>query len=138
MKLKYCPFCGGKAKFFDQYDDDGEETGGKYIECTQCHASSTCMFAEKCDAKPLLAERWNERAAGPVVSHVPVKRGDYWVLLSPTSSWQVVYVRDGQIYFHRGGSLTVDEFRHENPHASWSERLSPPTALRHRTEAKQS
>jgi Lar family restriction alleviation protein len=61
MKLEYCPFCGGKAKFFDHIGDDGNETGGLLIECTECHASSPVMHAEKCDAKMELAGLWNER-----------------------------------------------------------------------------
>jgi Lar family restriction alleviation protein len=136
VKLKHCPFCGGKARFFEHIDDVGDETGGLLIECSQCKASSAVMHAEKFDPKPLLAESWNTRAGGPVKGDIPEKRGDYWVMLSPTSSWQVVYVRDGKIYFHRGGVLTADEFGHENPHALWGERLVPPTPTRRLSEAQ--
>lgn len=56
MKLKPCPFCGGKPKRSETPE------GGHYIECRQCNASSTLMFPDKCDVSDLLAERWNNRA----------------------------------------------------------------------------
>lgn len=63
MKLKSCPFCGGKAGF------DESKEGGIYIECEDCHSGSCMMFPDKCDVRPLLAERWNARAsAGSILS----------------------------------------------------------------------
>lgn len=53
--LEPCPFCGGAAQFH-------EEPVGQFVECTMCHASSVAMRAEKVDARPLLAEKWNARA----------------------------------------------------------------------------
>lgn len=55
MSLKRCPFCGGRAKF----GTDGAD--GEFVECAKCRASSVLMRPEKCDAKELLAERWNQR-----------------------------------------------------------------------------
>jgi hypothetical protein len=51
-----CPFCYGRAEFHES-----EDAGGVFIECGTCKASSTMMFPEKCDVRPLLAERWNQR-----------------------------------------------------------------------------
>jgi Restriction alleviation protein Lar len=59
MKLKPCPFCGGKAAF----RDDGRS--GEYVECRKCRACSAMMFPEKCDVKGLIAERWNNRSTPP-------------------------------------------------------------------------
>jgi len=52
--LLACPFCGGKARF-------AEHEGGEWIECSECTASTVCMYPCKEDVKELLAERWNAR-----------------------------------------------------------------------------
>lgn len=59
MKLAPCPFCSGEARLVHE-----EFTGGYWVECTKCKASSVQMFPDKCDVEPLLAERWNQRRQG--------------------------------------------------------------------------
>lgn len=54
ISLLGCPFCGGKARFADH-------EGGEWIECSECTASTVCMYPDKTDVKELLAERWNVR-----------------------------------------------------------------------------
>lgn len=64
-KLKPCPFCGGRAAFdVCNLEESPQNAGGEFIQCVECNASTALMFAEKCDAKPLLAELWNRRPRG--------------------------------------------------------------------------
>ena len=57
--LKRCPFCGAPAKFHEIKEGDNE--GSEYIECSQCHASTSLMYPLMDDVKELLAEKWNKR-----------------------------------------------------------------------------
>lgn len=54
-RLKSCPHCGGHAEI------DQSESGGYYIECLVCGASTQLIFATGDDPVPLLMERWNKR-----------------------------------------------------------------------------
>lgn len=60
--LKPCPFCGGKAEFFTI--EKGRDKGAHFIQCTNpaCETSTNLQWSLKEDARPMLAERWNERA----------------------------------------------------------------------------
>lgn len=58
MRLKKCPFCGSKAKFRRDKNNEGE-----WIECTKCMASTSIMFPFKDDVRELLYEKWNLRKA---------------------------------------------------------------------------
>ena len=74
-ELLPCPFCGGTARFgvvplkrkFCGEDTDVEniDHGGEYIECSNadCATSTMLIFPTMADAKPLLIEKWNRRAA---------------------------------------------------------------------------
>lgn len=64
--LSPCPFCGGEARFGQSSPtEDNDYAGAEYIECinARCFATTACMFPCMQDVKPLLAERWNKRAA---------------------------------------------------------------------------
>lgn len=64
-RLKPCPFCGGPGEYgVCDLKESPQNEGGEFIQCVECKASTTLMFAEKCDAKPLLAELWNRRPRG--------------------------------------------------------------------------
>ena len=50
IKLKPCPFCGGKAEIIKTYSTI-------WVKCLDCHASTTCRPTEAEAAKI-----WNRRA----------------------------------------------------------------------------
>lgn len=55
-----CPFCGS-----DKVATKNEHTdlsGGYYIECSACLASTGLRFACGEDPRPMLVEQWNRRA----------------------------------------------------------------------------
>jgi Lar family restriction alleviation protein len=63
MKLKPCPFCGSKAKYniVDNTDPGNPWSGGEFIECTACKASTSIMFPTMDSVKELVIEKWNLR-----------------------------------------------------------------------------
>lgn len=54
LKLKPCPFCGGKA-VMNEYS--GREYTCYYIECPHCHISTQVKYSETMTIKT-----WNRRA----------------------------------------------------------------------------
>jgi hypothetical protein len=44
-------------------DEDSENFGGYFIECIVCHCSTDLRFSCGDDARPLVIEKWNRRAA---------------------------------------------------------------------------
>lgn len=62
MKLKPCPFCGGRAKMHLVVADGDPNDGGKYIACESCNAGSAIMFPLMESVDALLSEKWNKRA----------------------------------------------------------------------------
>lgn len=57
-RLKACPFCGGEAEIV--HLDDGENTGGSCVSCTQCLASGNVEFGRKEN----FVANWNRRTPG--------------------------------------------------------------------------
>lgn len=49
-ELEICPFCGGKAEFF-------EEDEKISVKCTECECVLKCL----CDTKDKAIDQWNER-----------------------------------------------------------------------------
>lgn len=62
-KLKPCPFCGGKAHLKECDVRGSANFGGWFVECSACTASSPLRFSAGDDARPLVCEQWNSRAA---------------------------------------------------------------------------
>lgn len=64
-QLKPCPMCGSAAHFFRITDIDLREHGGEGICCDSqsCGLTTDLMWSLMEDCKPLLAEKWNRRAA---------------------------------------------------------------------------
>ena len=56
-----CAHCGS-TRASTQNQDPDHLTGGYYIECQDCGASTGLRFACGEDPKPLLVEQWNRRA----------------------------------------------------------------------------
>lgn len=63
QQLLPCPFCGASAAFFDT--EEGENAGGKWIQCTDCGVSSMIRFPLKEGVHDMLIEAWNRRVAVP-------------------------------------------------------------------------
>lgn len=67
VKLKNCPFCGGKAEFIDEADDwystysvDDEWVNlSMMVRCVECGAK---IEANENDAKEDIIDQWNTRA----------------------------------------------------------------------------
>jgi hypothetical protein len=59
-----CPFCGGEPELGVCEDENSQDFGGHFIQCTngRCMASIGLIFACGDEPDPLLVERWNERA----------------------------------------------------------------------------
>ena len=58
LKIKPCPFCGGKAELGKKQEDRGI-----YIFCTICDACTTIFVPIKDDPTELVIDRWNRRAS---------------------------------------------------------------------------
>lgn len=67
MKLKPCPFCGGKADWCMNVEKDGHEC--HLIQCTNCGILVDSVAPGICNAETLeecrnaLSQRWNNRPA---------------------------------------------------------------------------
>lgn len=57
-----CPFCGN-SKNLAILNERPDHSGGYFIACHACEASTGLRFACGDDPKPLLTEQWNRRAA---------------------------------------------------------------------------
>lgn len=66
LELKRCPCCGSAAEFRCVPGGGDENSGGEFIECIECGLTTPLLFPCMEDVKPLLAEKWNRRAAGPL------------------------------------------------------------------------
>ena len=58
IKLKPCPFCGGKAEFAlgEEYREEYKQSND-WIECNSCGTETACF-----DTPEEAAEAWNNRA----------------------------------------------------------------------------
>lgn len=61
-ELLPCPFCGN-AKNLAMVNEKHDHSGGYFIACPECGASTIMRYAMGDDPKPLLIEAWNRRAA---------------------------------------------------------------------------
>ena len=56
-----CPFCGN-AKSIAVANEKHDLSGGYFIACPSCYASTGLRYACGEDPRPLLVEQWNRRA----------------------------------------------------------------------------
>lgn len=56
-ELKSCPFCGGKAAYFDDFYREGFISAVSCVDCPACVIS-----AHEPEAKKELEEAWNKRS----------------------------------------------------------------------------
>ena len=61
-ELLPCPFCGSKEVSVAN-EEPHDNSGGYFIFCGECGASTNLRFAHGDDPVPLLREQWNRRAA---------------------------------------------------------------------------
>ena len=64
MKLLPCPFCGND-KNIGMANENHDHSGGYFIACPECGASTSLRYALGDDPAPLLIEQWNRRATLP-------------------------------------------------------------------------
>lgn len=65
-ELLPCPFCGGQAEHGAiEAEPDHPDTGGRFVQCTVCGASTNLRFACGDDPKPILRGQWNTRVQSP-------------------------------------------------------------------------
>lgn len=57
-----CPFCGN-SKNIAMVNEKHDHSGGYFIACPECMASTGLRYAMGEDPRPLLVEQWNRRAA---------------------------------------------------------------------------
>ena len=63
-RLKSCAHCGGEAEFGQvPHQPETENSGGVFVECLQCGATTRLVFPCVEDPRPILLEIWNRRAA---------------------------------------------------------------------------
>jgi len=60
-KLLPCPFCGNE-KNIAMANEKHDHSGGYFIACPACDASTGLRYAMGDDPRPLLVEQWNRRA----------------------------------------------------------------------------
>ena len=61
-KLLPCPFCGNEKNIV-MANEKHDHSGGYFIACPACDASTGLRYACGEDPRPLLVEQWNRRAA---------------------------------------------------------------------------
>nr|DAF86421.1 MAG TPA: restriction alleviation protein [Siphoviridae sp. ctCNm48] len=60
QELKYCPFCGGEARAFEEW---GLTTTRFYVRCMKCFCNTGTYNSRK-----LVIEKWNRRASQEVAA----------------------------------------------------------------------
>lgn len=60
QELKYCPFCGGEARVFEER---GLTTTRFYVRCMKCFCNTGTYNSRK-----LVIEKWNRRASQEVAA----------------------------------------------------------------------
>ena len=60
-QLKPCPFCGN-VRNIGMRNEKHNHSGGYFISCPECDASTGLRYAMGDDPRPLLIEAWNRRA----------------------------------------------------------------------------
>ena len=79
-KLLPCPFCSS-AEISIKNENPKDNSGGYFIECPGCGASTALRFACGDDPTHLLAEQWNRRAASHCLHQIQEpERGSFLVL----------------------------------------------------------
>ncbi|MGE8491537.1 Lar family restriction alleviation protein [Comamonas sp.] len=61
-----CPFCGASAAV--QNESPADNSGGYFVECKSCGASTNLRYACSDNPVPLLMEQWNARAPQAVAA----------------------------------------------------------------------
>lgn len=78
-KLLPCPFCSS-AEISIKNENPKDNSGGYFIECPGCGASTALRFACGDDPTHLLAEQWNRRAASHCLHQIQEpERGSFLV-----------------------------------------------------------
>lgn len=85
-----CPFCGNSKGLAVANENPQDLSGGYFIACPSCDASTGLRFACGEDPIPLLIEQWNRRAAlsaQPVAVAKIVRAGG---VDEQTIEWQIL------------------------------------------------
>lgn len=68
-ELLPCPFCGNSTNIA-MANEKHDHSGGYFIACPECDASTGLRYACGDDPRPLLIEQWNRRASQPTAEVV--------------------------------------------------------------------
>ena len=74
-----CPFCGND-KNTEIANERHDHSGGYFIDCPECHASTGLRFALGDDPRPLIIEQWNRRAALAQQAEPQEPVASYWLI----------------------------------------------------------
>lgn len=77
IKLLPCPFCNN-AEIAIKNENPKDNSGGYFIECPGCGASTSLRFACGDDPTHLLAEQWNCRATVHCLHQIQEPVADIW------------------------------------------------------------
>jgi len=76
LTLLGCPLCAKAAVFVEGVEVGSANFGGVWVQCSWCRLSSAVLFgAEGYDPRPVLALKWNARAAGLMVTSDEARHG---------------------------------------------------------------
>ena len=99
-----CPFCGNSKGLAVANENPQDLSGGYFIACPSCDASTGLRFACGEDPIPLLIEQWNRRAAlsaQPVAGAVALTDNQLEPVLE---AW---FVTDGTFYERMRAALSA-------------------------------
>ena len=77
IKLLPCPFCSN-AEIAIKNKNPKDNSGGYFIECPGCGASTALRFACGDDPTPILTEAWNRRTTSHCLHQIQEPEADIW------------------------------------------------------------
>jgi Lar family restriction alleviation protein len=115
FELLPCPFCGND-KNIAMANEKHDHSGGYFIACPDCDASTGLRFACGDDPRALLIEQWNRRAA---TSASALARDEASVAVAPVIDVELKRIAHELRTYNPAG----DEYKGANIHKVWSREI---------------